>query len=138
MGQNDQDLCFQCKSEIPPAIPDGEYDAIFVKAESNGMWRQQKVYLWFQVISPGQWVGHKFFAACNIPSNGKFTASHKFWKWWVRAAGRRPHRGDRMSTQVFRNKVFRVLMRKVLKTAQQRDRTPAQQYSVVDDLLGIQ
>ena len=133
-----QDLSFQFKGEIPPAIPDGEYDAIFVKPESNDMWRQKKVYLWFQVISPGEWVGHKFFGAFNIPSNGKFTASHKFWQWWVLAAGRRPCRVDRMSTSVFRNKVFRVRMRKVLKTAGKKDRSPAQQYSVIDDLLKVQ
>ena len=42
-----------------------------------------------------------------------------------------------MSTEVFRNKVFRARMRTVTKTANQTVRTPAQQYSVVDDLLEI-
>jgi hypothetical protein len=43
-----------------------------------------------------------------------------------------------MTTAVFKNKVFRVRMRAVRKTANQTDRTPAQQYSVVDELLKVQ
>jgi len=42
-----------------------------------------------------------------------------------------------MSTAIFKNKVFRARMRKVLKTTKQIDRTPAQQYSVVDELLEV-
>jgi hypothetical protein len=42
-----------------------------------------------------------------------------------------------MSVNVFQKKVFRVRMRTVRKTANQTERTPAQQYSVVDELLEI-
>jgi hypothetical protein len=40
-----------------------------------------------------------------------------------------------MSTAVFRGKVFRARIRTVLKTAKQTDRTPAQRYSVIDELV---
>jgi len=133
-----QDISFKCTSEIPPAIPDGEYEAMFIKAEKNWMWGEEKLFLWFQITTPGEWVGQKFYAAFNIPPKGKFTASNKFWLWWVFAEGRRPDRFDRMSPTVFKNKVFRVRMRTVLKTAKQTDRTPEQQYSIVDELLSIQ
>ena len=133
-----QDISFKCTSYIPPAIPDGEYEAMFIKAEKNWMWGQEKLFLWFQIITQGKWVSQKFFAPFNIPSKGNFTVSTKYWLWWVFAAGRRPGRADRLSPNVFKNQVFRVRMRTVLKTAKQTDRTPEQQYSIVDELLGIQ
>lgn len=138
MEDTDQDISFKCTSEIPPAIPDGEYEVIFIKAEKKWMWSRVKVYLWFQIITEGEWFGGRFYGVCNIPPDGKFTPSHKFWQWWVLAADRRPDRFDRLSTSVFRNQVFLVRMRTVLKTAKQKNRTHKQMYSVIDELLQIQ
>lgn len=136
--RNDEDLSFPCNSDIPPAIPDGDqYEVTFLRAEEVRQWGRGKVFLWFQMQTAGEWHGHGFYMACNVAPKGKWTASCKFWQTWVLAAGRRPNRADRMSTAVFKNKVFRVRMRKVLKTAKQTDRTPAQQYSIVDELLEV-
>jgi hypothetical protein len=133
-----EDLAFPCNSEIPPAIPDGDqYELVFLRAEQARQWGRSKVFLWFKMLPPGELSENEFFMACNVAPQGRWTASYKFWQAWVLAAGRRPMRADRMSVAVFRNKVFRARMRKVLKTAKQTDRTPAQQYSVVDDLLEI-
>ncbi len=132
------DLEFPCKGYIPPAIPDGDhYEAVFVRAEKKRLWGQPKVFLWFKLMTPGEWVNHEFWMACNLPPRDHYTPSYKFWLVWVLAAGRRPRRADRMSTKVFRNKLFRVRIRKVVKTAKQIDRTLEQQYSVVDELLEI-
>jgi hypothetical protein len=136
--QGEGDLCFPCNSDIPPAIPNGDhYEQVFLRADKNHQFGRPKLYLWFQMVTPGEWVGERFYMACNVPSNGKFGPSSKFWLAWVLAAGRRPRRADRMTTAIFKNKVFRVRMRKVLKTSKQIDRTPAQQYSVVDELLQV-
>ena len=133
-----EDLAFPFNSDIPPAIPDGDqYELVFLRAEQIRQWRLPKVFLWFQMTTAGEWVGQEFFMACNVVPNGRWTASCKYWQAWVLAAGKRPSRVDRMSTTVFRNKVFRARMRKVLKTSKQTDRTPAQQYSVVDELVEI-
>lgn len=131
-----QDIEFLCNSDIPPAIPDGEhYEVKFVRAEQTHQWNSDKVVLWFEMLTPGQWEEAEFFMACNVRLDGKWGPSHKFAQAWILANGERPKRRDRMSTKVFRDKVFRARMRAVTKDANQRDRTPAQQYSVVDELL---
>jgi hypothetical protein len=135
---SDDDICFSYNGDIPPAIPDGDdYECTFVRPEKVPYRGRQKAYLWFRMLTPGEWCAQEFYMACNVAPNGRWTASYKFWNAWVLAAGRRPTRADRMSTAVFKNKVFRVRMRKVLKTAKQTDRTPSQQYSVVDELLEV-
>ena len=132
------DISFPYINDIPPAITNGDhYHLGFVRAELTRQWGRPKVFLWFQMLTPGEWYGQQFYMACNVPLKGKWTASCKFWRAWVLAAGRRPNRTDRMSTAIFRNKVYRARIRKVLKTANQTDRTPAQQYSVVDELLEV-
>lgn len=134
----DNDLSFPCNGKVPPAIPNGDqYELVFLQADQTRQWGRPKVFLWFQMLTSGEWHGQAFYMACNVAEKGKWTASCKFWQAWVLAAGRRPTRADRMSTAIFKNKVFRARMRKVLKTAKQTDRTPAQQYSVVDELLEV-
>ena len=131
-----QDVEFPCNTEIPPAIPDrDDYEVKFVRAEQSHQWNGDKVFLWFEMLTPGQWAGTKFFMACNAKRDGRWGPSHKFAQAWILANGTRPKRRDRMSTKVFRDKVFRARMRTVTKDANQRDRTSAQQYSVVDELL---
>jgi len=132
------DIEFQVNGDIPQAIPNGDHYEMTIHRAEQGSYRgRRKAYLWFKMVTPGEYVGQEFLMACNVPPNGKWTASYKFWQAWVLAAGRRPTRADRMSTAVFRHKVFRVRMRTVRKTANQTDRTPAQQYSVVDELLEV-
>ena len=129
---------FPFNGDIPPAIPDGQhYQLMFIRAVSSSYRGRQKVYLWFRSVLPGNSFGQEFYMACNVAPKGKWTASYKFWQAWVLAAGKRPTRGDRMSTAVFKNKVFRARMRTVRKTANQTDRTQAQQYSIVDELLEV-
>jgi hypothetical protein len=96
---------------------------------------RKKLYLWFQLVTPGQWEGREFFMVCNVPANGRWGPSHKFWNAYVLAFGEQPRRRDRMSTAVFRGKVFRARFRKVLFDYRQRKRTLEQQYSVIDVLL---
>ena len=132
------DLIFPCCGTIPAAIPDGDsYEVAYIRAEQTRQWGRAKVFLWFKMLTPGEWHGQEFYMACNLAQKGRWTASSKFWMAWVLAAGRRPTRGDRMSTSIFKNKIFRVRVRRVIKTAKQLDRTPAQQYSVVDELLEV-
>ena len=132
------DIEFPCNSDIPPAVPDGDhYEVVFDHAEKTSFRGREKAYVWVRLITPGPFCGQLFFMACNVAPKGKWTASYKFWRMWVLAAGRRPPRPNRISTNVFRNKVFRARLRTVTKTATQSDRTPAQQYSVVDEFLEV-
>jgi len=136
MNKSGGDLEFANNAIIPPAIPSGDhYEVVFVKAERVRMWGQEKVFLWFKLITAGSWFEEEFFMACTVAPKGRWTPSYKYWCAWVLANGKRPKRNDRMSTIVFRAKVFRVRFRTVMKTAKQTDRTPAQRYSVIDELL---
>jgi hypothetical protein len=123
---------------IPPAIPDGQYDVAFRKATRAHQFGQEKLYLWFSIVTPGDWYGEELYMVCNIPRKGKYTPSTKYWLVWVFVTGKKPKRGDRMSTAVFRNKIFLAGIRTVTKTAKQLLRTREQQYSVVDELVTIQ
>lgn len=134
------DVEFPFDGDIPPAIPDGNhYEVMFIGAERGYIFKSEKIYLWFKIITPGNWIGQKLYMACAIPEKGKWRPSHKFYLAWVLTAGRRPNRVDRnrMSTKVFRNKVFRARIRTVTRTAKQMIRTTAQQYSVIDELLEV-
>jgi hypothetical protein len=70
-------------------------------------------------------------------ASGQMGPSHKYVLAWVLAAGRQPNRREKMSTGVFRNKVFRDKVRSVTKTATRLQRTPEQQYSVIEQLLEV-
>jgi hypothetical protein len=130
------EVSFPNNADIPPAIPNGDhYQVVLVRVEKKRQYNGEKLFLWFQLMTPGDWVGELFYMVCTIAPQGRWSASHKYWQAWVLAAGKRPPRKDRMSTKVFENTVFRVRMRVVTKTAKQLPRTPAQQYSVVDELL---
>jgi hypothetical protein len=135
----DKDLSFPTNGYIPPAIPDGDqYQVVFTKAETKSQWGQQKIFLWFKMITPGNWISESFYMVCTVPPNCRWTPSCKYWRVWVLANGTRPNRRDRMSTAVFRHKIFRVRLRTVRKNAKQIALSPAQQYSVVDELLDVQ
>jgi hypothetical protein len=136
---SEHDLTFPCNGYIPPAIADGEqYQVCFIRAEQTCQWGQPKVFLWFRLITPGEWLGEEFFMACNVPPKGRWGPSHKFWQTWTLASGNRPKRGDRMSIKIFRGKVFRARIRRVTKTANQTARPPELQYSVIDQLLEVE
>lgn len=135
----DGDMEFPLNSDVPPRIPEGDYELVFLKADKKYMFGSgERMFLWFEIVSPGDWLGTKLYMTCTVAQKGKWRPSHKYWLAWVLAAGKRPVRGDRMSTKVFRKKVFRGKVRTVLKTAHQTLRNLEQQYSVVDQLLTVQ
>ena len=132
-----EDLSFPCDSAIPEAIPDGDYEVSFRRAETINMWKQDKLFLWFVMVTPGPWLRKEFFMACTIANRHRWGPSHKYWLAWTLAAGTRPNRPARMSTKVFRKKIFRARFRTVRRTAQQMIRTKSQQYSVIDQLIEV-
>lgn len=134
----DQDLEFVCDGEIPPLIPEGKYNVTFLGAEQKWLWGREKMFLHFQILDFGESQGEVLYMACNAPQKGKkgkVPTSCKYYQAWVLAAGRRPDRYDRMSTKVFRGKVFLAKVRRVNKNAQNSPRPLLLQYSIIDDLL---
>ncbi len=134
----DQDSEFDCDTHPPLLIPDGKYQGSFIWAEKGRLWNQEKIYLWFKIVDFGDLQGEELYMACNAPKkskNGKAATSAKYYQSWVLAAGRKPDRYDRMSTKVFRGKVFLLKVRTVIKNAKNLPLPPLLQYSVIDDVL---
>ncbi len=129
------DLSFECHTDLPAAIPEGNYSVSFIRAERKFLWSRQKVFLHFLVQELGAFNGTRLFMACNVPTKGRLALSSKYWRMWCLAAGRRPTRADRLSTSVFRNKIFRARVRTVITTYKQSDRPAEARYSIVDELL---
>jgi hypothetical protein len=136
-GNDKRDLEFLCNADIPPLVPNGEYEVFFLRAIKRDMWKRDKLFLWFRIVTAGEWNGQDIYMVCNVAHDGRWTPSCKFYLAWVLAAGRRPNRRDRLSTNVFRNKIFRARVKVVTTTAKRVNRTPEQQYSVIDDLLEV-
>lgn len=101
------------------------------------MWSVMKLFLHFRIVTAGEWFGKELYMVCTVPNKDKFAMSSKFLKMWILAAGQKPSRRDRMSTAVFRNKVFRAKIRVVTDTAKQKERPIQEQYSVIDSLLEV-
>jgi len=126
-------------ADIPPALPDGDYEVCFTGWDDPELWaREKRLFLFFVVNTPGPYFGDKLYMTCTIAKKGKWRPSFKYWRTWVLANGKQPSRSDRLSTSVFRNKVFLARVRKVTRTSKKDiPRTPEQQYSVVDELLRV-
>jgi len=131
----DKDFSFECNPDIPPRLQPGEYEVAFLRAEKKWLWNGEKVFLWFQIITLGKHPGEKLYMACNVAPKGKWRASFKFYRAWVIAEVRKPDRCDRMSTKVFKNKLFRVRVATVEKTSKGTKRIPELQYSVIDEII---
>lgn len=131
------DLSFECNADIHTAIPEGTYEVSFVRAEKKFLWKREKAFLHFVVQTLGGCNGVKLFMACNIPPKGRWAMSSKYWRMWCLANGQRPLRADRMSTTIFRNKIFLARVRTVRTSHNQIDLTPETQYSVIDELLEV-
>ena len=135
----DGDIEFLFDGDIPPRVPEGcQYELGFIRPETKWMFgNRQRLFLWFRILNPGEWFGRDLYMTCTVVADGKWRPSHKYFQAWVLAAGKRPNRRDRMSTAIFRNKVFRGKVRTVTKTSRQSLRTEEQQYSVIDELVGV-
>ncbi len=137
---DDEDIDFPNNGDIPPLLPEGDhYQVSFVGWDQKALWAgEQRMFLFFKIHTPGPYFGAELYMACTIPSKGKWRPSMKYWMNWVLANGKQPMRKDRLSTKVFRNKIFRARVHKVVKTSEKGiSRTPDQQYSVIASLLEV-
>jgi len=121
-----------------PLIPPGEYDAGAIGARVHpSIGGRLKFFLTLEIIG-GEADGVRVEFICALPSKGRgVPSSSKFYRAWVTAnGGRSPGRKDRMNPSVFKNRLFQIRVRTVMKDHQGRPLAAAHQYSVVDELLG--
>ena len=133
----DGEVHFDDQGGVPPLLPEGDhYHVYFVRAERASFGKnQQKLYLHFKVYEPSDHRDEVLWLPCNVPSHNRFGSSSKYWLLWTKIANRRPRKDEKLTTRVFKNKIFLARVRTVRQTSRQEIRTPAQQYSIIDDLL---
>ena len=134
---DDEDLIFTMESAPPAKIPEGRYHVAFRRVEKKTMWNTQKLLLSFVVQDLGEWHGVELFLSCPLPPNNKFPAGSKFLRIWTLANGAKPDRFDRMSTNVFKGKIFVAKVVTVTHDWTQQPIPEAAQYSKIDTLLSI-
>ena len=117
-------------------IPPGEYDAVCYRARTGpGYGGHISAYLWFR-ITGGKFDGEELFMACRYQPTAELSPRHKYHQQWVRAANRRPGKGERLSFGVFKNRLFRVLVRDTQKRHSGGHlMADCAQYSVVDSII---
>ena len=135
----DEDLDFPNNGDIPPLIPEGDYEVSYNGFDKKTLWAGgERLFLFFKIQKTGPYFGDELFMACTVPPKGKWRPSMKYWLNWVLVSGKRPTRADRLPVSVFRNKIFRARVRTVLRTSKKgMVRTREQQYSVIDELLEV-
>ncbi len=134
----EDEIALEFDSELPPLLPPGNYTVSFLRAEKKWLWGSRlKVFLHFEIVHPAEAAGNRLFMAANAPPMNRWTIGYKFYRVWVLAAGHRPQRRTRLSTQVFRNKYFLARVKTVEKTAKDTKRPMAAQYSIIDELLDV-
>ncbi len=118
-----------------PHIPEGEYEAEYVKAEKKPyLGSENKLYVHYRIID-GKYQGTTLFVVYNFKYTS-FPRGSKYYTDWSIANGGLPTRSDKMSPNIFKNKVLLVKVRDV--EPKYDDGTPKPEmfhYSVVDRII---
>ena len=123
---------------MPIKIIPGEYDAICFDVEHGISWGGRKsIYLKFKIYG-GEFDGAELFMVCTYGIKSKMSYRHKYYQQFSIANGGPPGRGRRLSPSIFKNKMYRVLVRDTdRKFPNQRSMPQFLQYSVVDTILEL-
>lgn len=123
------------KTNPLPQIPKGKYEAVCIKTDvSKYLGKEKRLYLHFKIIA-GEYSETKIFGIYNY-NYKSFPRGSKYYTDWSIANGALPRRADRMSTRIFKGKVFLVKIRDAI--PRYDDGTPKPEmfhYSVVDRIM---
>ena len=122
--------------ELPVRIPPGEYDASCYDTEKGISWGgHESIYIKFRIYC-GEFDGTELFMACTYHPKSEITYRHKYYQQYSMANGGPPQKGQRLSPSIFKNKMYRVLVRDTKRKFLNGQLMPAfHQYSVVDTIL---
>lgn len=142
LGRNSSPNATRNASNAPLAskdyvrIPPGEYEAVCYDTRTGpGFGGHTSAYIWFR-ITGGKYDGEELFMACRYKPKARLSPRHKYYQQWVLAANRRPHKGERLSLGVFKNRLFSILVRDTQKKHRSgRLMADCVQYSVVDSII---
>ena len=118
-----------------PRIPAGEYEAQCFKTEKKPfLGSEKKLYLHFIIID-GEHQGIKLFGVYNV-NYKSFPKASKYYTDWAIANEGLPTRRERMSQNIFKNKVFLVKVRDTIPKYDDGKPKPEMfRYSVVDRII---
>ena len=134
----DVDLDLGEVAQAYPLIPSGEYDVVFVKAHKMSIKKSQRLITYWQILHPDH-LGKTLIMGFPYPKKGrkKWGALSKMAECYRIAAGRDPDRFDtgRLSTAVFKGKVFLAKVVTVTRSLNQYQRQENSHYSVIERLI---
>jgi len=134
--------------KIRPLITDGKYSARYIYHETAKAFNEDKVYVYFDIVDPGENFGIRLYRAYRVNSligqprkNGRFTVksrSELFLTLCNLFGERKSFRPDRISLCDLKNKIISVKVRTVVKDYKQRKLPECLKYSVIDKLIEIE
>lgn len=129
---------------LPPKIPDGVYEAVYLRCESANVFTCSKVFVYFRITELGQYHGQVLYRPYRAHAVSKMGKSAKFMLKprsellrMLRKIGGENIRRDRASLSVLVGKVLKIKVRTVTKDYRQRDLPEHDQYSVIEDVMSV-
>ena len=116
-------------------IPPVEYKAVCY-ATNTGISFGGRLSLYVQFrICGGEYDGVEVPMICTLPK-GKLRQRFKLFVQWALVLGRAPYKGEKFKASVFKNKMYRILVRDTKCVFPNRKPKPKfLQYSVVDTII---
>jgi len=123
--------------ESLPRIKPGDYDAVCYKVGSGrGYGGRKDIYIQFR-ITEGEHEGVELFMACTNYGK-KIKPRCKYYIQWTIAKGRSPEKGERLSRNIFLNRLYRIRVRDTMRKYKDGTSLPdCVQYSVVESILAV-
>jgi hypothetical protein len=125
---NAWDVVIEADDDSAPRLEPNAYLARVVHGTTKMLFKTRRLVLTFEILQ-SKYTGARLDFICEL----RTTKHSKFMRTWEIANGGPAKRRDRLSLNVFRNRLFRVSVRDVIKDRHQR--TLARPYSIIDSIL---
>ena len=137
---NGEEMDFGHIGRVPPLVPEADYQIGFVRAEKGRFKNRERLFIYFRIVSHGEHFGKELYLVAPCPSNGGriFGLGSNLVAAATVALGHIPTRRDRLSTRMFRGKIFLAKTRTVKLDQDQDERRPQDHYSVIKKLLSVE
>lgn len=132
---NDADIQLIVGENYQPHIPEGIYQATYVKHEKEFYFGNVKLYVWLRICELGVHNGVELYRAYNFAN--PLRPGMDLYKDILRLEGKRIPKNSKFSLALFKNKVIEVQVRTVKQDRKQTPLPEHMQYSTIDKILRI-
>lgn len=127
------DEALRAVDDVAPLLDEGTYDVKTLKLERRRLWGRPVTMLTCEVVGGRHDGTRLIWCATSLPKGRKrVPISSKLYRAIVLTLGKRPTRGEPLDERVLVHKMFRGVVRTVVRGADGRPLPPAARYSVVD------